>query len=408
LFFSSFSQLKIPRSMGRAINVFKRGQIAASIATLRKNRDTVSVALLTRRHKASARTCQLVLDAIDNGDDPATVRRIDMDKARKAPSESKRARIQRQKAVVRLAKVVKSEAGRRTPCFSSAALIRAGLEAQDKVKASRSTVFRDLKRAGYKAYVRPVHPFDAKASAKKRVAFANKKLLMQPADAPIWKGLIFVDETFLDTNDRTGKTQYVPGGKQQQLVPRVVKNRFNVPHLQIFTSIGYNYKGPIVCIDGKKDEEGKVIRLNAQRYVSTCLSKMKQKLQQRGVRLVQDGARCHIAQSVMAYLQKSKIEVLSDWPAYSPDLNPIENMWKILGAEVSKRSAAVENVEQLKKIVVEAWNAMPMSVVNNLVMSFRNRLCKVRQSGGAQVVSSVKLPKKSGAKAKKAKKAGQA
>jgi hypothetical protein len=380
--------------MARTINVLKRGEIVAEIKRMKKKGGGVSVLSLAGRTKSSRQTCTAVLAAYEKGEDPATARRCDMDASRKAVTESKLQRTVRQRAVVNLAKQVKTEKGRKTPVYSSAVLIKAGLEKTAKIKVSRATVSRDLKRAGYKAYVRPVHPFDAKASAEKRCAFANQKLLFKPADAPIWKGLIFVDETFLDTNDRTSKTQYVPRGKTQLLVPRVVKNRFNVPHLQIFAAVGYNFKSDIVVVDGKKDDDGKVMRLNADRYVRCCLSKMKTQLQKRGKMLVQDGARCHIAKGVMAYLQRNKINVLPKWPAYSPDLNPIENVWKLLNVALAHRSAGITSVDELKKAVVEAWKSLPQQTINNLVLSFRGRLLKVRATKGACVVSKVKLQKK--------------
>ena len=388
--------------MARTINVLKRGLIVAEIKRMKKSRYGVTVQRLADATDSSRQTCAAVLAAYENGRNPATARRCDMDAARKAATESKQQRLKRQRAVVNLAKQVKTEKGRKTPVYSSAVLIKAGLEKTAKIKASRSTVSRDLKRAGYKSYVRPVHPFDAKASAKNRCAFANQKLLFKPADAPIWKGLIFVDETFLDTNDRTSKTQYVPKGKTQLLVPRIVKNRFNVPHLQIFAAVGYNFRSEIIVVDGKKDEDNKVIRLNADRYVRCCLSKLKSELQKKGKMLVQDGARCHIAKNVMAYLQRNKIETLPKWPAYSPDLNPIENVWKLLNVALAQRTAGITTVDELKKAVVEAWNSLPQATINNLVLSFRSRLQKVRATKGACVVSKVKMEKKMSQRRKKA------
>ena len=53
---------------------------------------------------------------------------------------------------------------------------------------------------------------------------------------------------------------------------------------------------------------------------------------------MQDNAPCHTAKSVMTFLSEEDVTVL-EWPAQSPDMNPIENVtkWKSLGKESKKR-----------------------------------------------------------------------
>jgi transposase len=47
----------------------------------------------------------------------------------------------------------------------------------------------------------------------------------------------------------------------------------------------------------------------------------------------QDNARVHIAQASMDWLLLHGIIPIK-WPAYSPDLNPIEHIWKTLKAKL--------------------------------------------------------------------------
>ena len=44
---------------------------------------------------------------------------------------------------------------------------------------------------------------------------------------------------------------------------------------------------------------------------------------------VKDNVRAHIAHSVKDWLRDHNI-IVEDWPPYSPDLNPIEQVWKRL------------------------------------------------------------------------------
>ncbi|GFX52103.1 uncharacterized protein TNCV_4654321 [Trichonephila clavipes] len=48
-----------------------------------------------------------------------------------------------------------------------------------------------------------------------------------------------------------------------------------------------------------------------------------------------------------------------DWPAYSPDLNPIEHVWDALGRRIAARLHHPENTQQLKQMLIEEWVLLP-------------------------------------------------
>ena len=47
----------------------------------------------------------------------------------------------------------------------------------------------------------------------------------------------------------------------------------------------------------------------------------------------QDNAPIHVSKATRAFFQESNMQVM-DWPAYSPDLNPIENVWGLLSRSI--------------------------------------------------------------------------
>ena len=62
-----------------------------------------------------------------------------------------------------------------------------------------------------------------------------------------------------------------------------------------------------------------------------------------------------------------------EWPALSPDLNPIENLWDQPSRRVEARNPAPQNLNDLRAALQEEWNAMPQQTISRLVNSMRRR-----------------------------------
>jgi transposase len=64
------------------------------------------------------------------------------------------------------------------------------------------------------------------------------------------------------------------------------------------------------------------------------------------------------------WAEENGVELL-DWPPYSPDLNPIENLWKLVKEAIARdyldlvtANSNNETLQRLCEAAVEAWEAL--------------------------------------------------
>ena len=95
-----------------------------------------------------------------------------------------------------------------------------------------------------------------------------------------------------------------------------------------------------------------------------------------------DNARLHRARVVEEYLQQETI-VRMDWPACSPDLNPIEHICNMLQVEILRRPVQATTLVELDNVLIEEWNNIKMAAIQRLLGSMRRRCQTVIASRGS-------------------------
>ncbi|GBM93554.1 hypothetical protein AVEN_153783-1 [Araneus ventricosus] len=96
-----------------------------------------------------------------------------------------------------------------------------------------------------------------------------------------------------------------------------------------------------------------------------------------------DNARCHTSRSVCAWFEEHQDEfIVLPWPANSPDLNPIENLWDYLDRVVRAMDPQPRNLAQLATALESAWLNIPVNTFRNLIDSLPALLAAVRSAKG--------------------------
>jgi hypothetical protein len=96
----------------------------------------------------------------------------------------------------------------------------------------------------------------------------------------------------------------------------------------------------------------------------------------------QDGDPKHTSNRVQKWLSEHVPRFIhkNEWPANSPDLNVIENLWSILQDRVYAREP--RTLAQLRQIIEEEWNNIDPGTLRNLVNSVPRRFDAVQLNHG--------------------------
>jgi len=97
----------------------------------------------------------------------------------------------------------------------------------------------------------------------------------------------------------------------------------------------------------------------------------------------EDSAPTHKARDTVALLQREVPAFIAPnlWPPNSPDLNPVDyKVWGTMQDRVYR--AKVWDVDDLKQRLIDVWDSMEQSVIDDVINQWRSRLrARVRAKG---------------------------
>ena len=107
------------------------------------------------------------------------------------------------------------------------------------------------------------------------------------------------------------------------------------------------------------------------------------KLNFKNFQIVQDNCRVHTSNLTKEFFNSNSINVLT-WPANSPDLNLMENIWKMMSDEIYSDCQPRHLDELRSRIFKAAWELMntKRNIMIGLYTSYRERLTFVLKNNG--------------------------
>lgn len=275
------------------------------------------------------------------------------------------------RAIVKtLAGKTKVNNNRVNPEFGSLAAIRAELHSTYGIDVTRQTVHTDLRALGFVCRIRPRVPCTDLADYRRRLNFVRSII----ARSISGRDIIFSDEKLFTTNDFCGRSMWIAPGT----TPLARENARWPVKLMVWGAIGHNFRALQVLRNRHNDREG--FRLTTDTYIRRVLQIHIPAIRATGKSFMQDGAACHTAGRTLNYLDKKGISLLGDWPARSPDLNPIERLWAILQVRVSRHHP--RTIDDLHAAVVLEWNRLNTTTINGVVDDFDVRVQTVQAVNG--------------------------
>ncbi|KFM62434.1 Transposable element Tcb1 transposase, partial [Stegodyphus mimosarum] len=243
---------------------------------------------------------------------------------------------------------------------------------------SRRTVYRHLGQIGLYAR-RPVRCVPLTAThCRLRLAWSREHALWTPQQ---WACVMFSDESrfSLQSDSRRTFIWRAPDTRyhQENIIER---HRYGGAGVLVWCGI---------ILGSRTDLHVQIETMTSQLYRDIILEQHVRLF--RGAMgsqfvFMEDNARPHRANIVSECLQSEDITRM-DLPAFSPDLNPVEHVWDMLGRRVAARQPPPTCLPEFRRALLFEWCNIPQDQIDNLILSMPRRCTDCIASSGRHAIT---------------------
>lgn len=226
--------------------------------------------------------------------------------------------------------------------------LRGLLQRFRNVQISERTVRRRLNDYGLTSHPSATGPLLSREHRVERLRFAREHLNWTQED---WSLVLFSDESRFCLRSPDGREK-VWRRRGERYAPCTFSPRvaFGGGSVMVWGGINLNSRTELVLVNRGSITADRYIREVLEPHVIPFARNIAGNFI-----FMHDNARPHVARSVQNFLRQEEIDVMV-WPPRSPDMNPIEHVWDMLGRRVRARDP--QNLADLREMLVEEWNNM--------------------------------------------------
>lgn len=274
-------------------------------------------------------------------------------------------------------------------------LTAADVASKLEATASPSTIKRELHREGFDFNIARCIPFISESQRQARLNF-SKKHYKTP-----WSRVLFTDSSifYLKPSQSSSKVKYwgLKGSHAKQHYSRDGRK------VHVYGGASNNGLTPLMFVTGTTGMKSEFIDKRSKKpFRGVCAAEYQKLLKEHFVRegdklfrkgtgkwadnwiFQQDGASSHTAGDTKLLLrQLMGGRVIEDWPANSPDLSWIENLWALVDRRL--RKGEYRDIAEFKAAIVKIWSEIDIKICQNAVRGMANRFRTCIANNGGHI-----------------------